>query len=406
MYDNIAVHQKVMSRSAFNMTMGATTPPTIDDRFENMIISPERVLEMLGRRKVGEVSFEQSEQGDARRLLLHVEKVAIENKRLQEKTEASYLESVSHHLHEILLGELTEQLSYTDELVQNVLNLPENIGELLDALSVRACSVSKLEPIAATMPWLYDELIVVVNTPQFRRKDSRGRIIVVETLRTALSFLGIENLRTLIPSLILKRAMPQITDPYPLIKQKLTPYATGVAITAKRLAALSDLNKNQAYTLAMLSNLGRCVVTRLYFKLFDKIQLHLLQECQKDKEQKRHEALLKVAPSANHLIALQQEFADAVSADILEWMHLMRLPIAEPMRACADKVPAQSKTLSKILHQARTYTQIRMLHQLKLVEMKEVKPLFMEQRYPAGALEKLKNIDIFTLPLVKNEENH
>jgi len=388
------------------MTMGATTPPTIDDRFENMIISPERVLEMLGRRKVGEVSFEQSEQGDARRLLLHVEKVAIENKRLQEKTEASYLESVSHHLHEILLGELTEQLNYTDELVQNVLNLPENIGELLDALSVRACSVSKLEPIAATMPWLYDELIVVVNTPQFRRKDSRGRIIVVETLRTALSFLGIENLRTLIPSLILKRAMPQITDPYPLIKQKLTPYATGVGITAKRLAALGDLNKNQAYTLAMLSNLGRCVVTRLYFKLFDKIQLHLLQECQKDKEQKRHEALLKVAPSANHLIALQQEFADAVSADILEWMHLMRLPIAEPMRACADKVPAQSKTLSKTLHQARTYTQIRMLHQLKLVEMKEVKPLFMEQRYPAGALEKLKEIDIFTLPLVKNDEHH
>lgn len=388
------------------MTMGATTPPTIDDRFENMIISPERVLEMLGRRKEGEVSFEQSEQGDARRLLLHVEKVAIENKRLQEKTEASYLESVSHHLHEILLGELTEQLGYTDELVQNVLNLPENIGELLDALSVKACSVSKLEPIAATMPWLYDELIVVVNTPQFRRKDSRGRIIVVETLRTALSFLGIENLRTLIPSLILKRAMPQITDPYPLIKQKLTPYTTGVAITAKRLAALTDLNKNQAYTLAMLSNLGRCVVTRLYFKLFDKIQLHLLQECQKDKEQKRHEALLKVAPSANHLIALQQEFADAVSADILEWMHLMRLPIAEPMRACADKVPAQPKTLSNVLHQARTYTQIRMLHQLKLVEMKEVKPLFMEQRYPAGALEKLKTIDIFTLPLVKNEENH
>lgn len=388
------------------MTMGATTPPTIDDRFENMIVSPERVLEMLGKRKVGQVSFEQSEQGDARRLLLHVEKVAIENKRLQEKTEASYLESVSHHLHEILLGELTEQLSYTDELVQKVLNLPENIGELLDALSVKACSVSKLEPIVATMPWLYDELIVVVNTPRFRRKDSRGRIIVVETLRTALSFLGIENLRTLIPSLILKRAMPQITDPYPLIKQKLTQYSTGIALTAKRLATLSDLNKNQAYVLAMVSNLGRCAVTRLYFKLFDKIQLHLLQECQKDKEQKRHEALLKIAPSANHLIALQQEFADAISADILEWMHFTRLPIAQPMRACADKQPAQAKTLSKILHQARAYTQIRMLHQLKLVDIKEVKPLFAEQKYPAGALEALKSTDIFTLPLVKNEDSY
>ncbi|QDG37211.1 HDOD domain-containing protein [Alteromonas mediterranea] len=388
------------------MTMGATTPPTIDERFENMLISPERVLEMLGKRRVGEVSFEQSEQGDARRLLLNVEKVAIENKRLQEKTEATYQESVSHQLHEILFEELTEQLSYTDELVQSVLNLPENIGELLDALSVRACSVSKLEPIAATMPWLYDELIVVVNTPQFRRKDSRGRIIVVETLRTALSFLGIENLRTLIPSLILKRAMPQITDPYPLIKQKLTRYSTGVAMTTKRLGIINDINKNTAYTLGMLSNLGRCAVTRLYFKLFDKIQLHLLKECQKDKEQKRHEALLKITPSANHLIAMQQEFADAVSADIMEWMNLKRLPIASPMRDCANKIPAESGSLCKVLHQARSYTQVRMLHQLKLVEMKDVKPLFVEQKYPQGALEKLKTIDIFTLPLVKNEDSH
>ncbi len=301
---------------------------------------------------------------------------------------------------------MTEQLSYTDELVQNVLNLPENIGELLDALSVRACSVSKLEPIAATMPWLYDELIVVVNTPQFRRKDSRGRIIVVETLRTALSFLGIENLRTLIPSLILKRAMPQITDPYPLIKQKLTRYSTGVAMTTKRLGIINDINKNTAYTLGMLSNLGRCAVTRLYFKLFDKIQLHLLKECQKDKEQKRHEALLKITPSANHLIAMQQEFADAVSADIMEWMNLKRLPIASPMRDCANKIPAERGSLCKVLHQARSYTQVRMLHQLKLVEMKDVKPLFVEQKYPQGALEKLKTIDIFTLPLVKNEDSH
>ena len=72
------------------MTMGATTPPTIDDRFENMIISPERVLEMLGRRKVGEVSFEQSEQGDARRLLLRVEKVAIEKELMKRKNSISF----------------------------------------------------------------------------------------------------------------------------------------------------------------------------------------------------------------------------------------------------------------------------------------------------------------------------
>ena len=182
--------------------------------------------------------------------------------------------------------------------------------------------------------------------------------------------------------------------------------ASSVAMTTKRLGIINDINKNTAYTLGMLSNLGRCAVTRLYFKLFDKIQLHLLKECQKDKEQKRHEALLKITPSANHLIAMQQEFADAVSADIMEWMNLKRLPIASPMRDCANKIPAESGSLCKVLHQARSYTQVRMLHQLKLVEMKDVKPLFVEQKYPQGALEKLKTIDIFTLPLVKNEDSH
>jgi len=287
-----------------------------------------------------------------------------------------------------------------------LLSLPEDLGLLLDALSVRAASVSKLEPIAATMPWLYDELITTVNTPRFRRKDSRGRIIVVETLRTALSFLGIENLRLLIPWIVLKRAIPQITDPYPLIKQKLMPYSMGVALSAKHIGVLTGLEKSEAYILGMLSNLGRCAVTRLYFKLFDKVQLQLLQECQKDREQKRHEALLKINPSANHLIAMQQEFADKVSAAVITHMNFKRLRLSEPMSTCAMNLPTAPSTLSRVLHQARTYTQVRMLHQLKLVDLHEAKPLIAEQKYPLGALEKLKSVDIFTLPLIKHEEKH
>ena len=406
MYDNITAYKRVISRSIFTMPIGESTPPTLDDRFENLLISPERVMHMLGRKRAGEVTFDQSEQGDARRKLLNVERIAIENKRLQEKTEASYIEMVNHQLHELLLEEMTAYLSQTNDVYSQLLNLPDNMGALLDALSVRAASISKLEPIAATMPWLYDELIALVNTPRFRRKDSRGRIIVVETLRTALSFLGIENLRLIIPWVVIKRAIPQITDPYPLIKQKLMPYSMGVALTAKHIGELAGLHKSEAYTLGMLSNLGRCAVTRLYFKLFDKVQLQLLQECQKEKEQKRHEALLKITPSANHLIALQQEFADKVSADVIEHMQFTRLRLNEPIQTCAMNAPAAPNSLGKVLNQARIYTQIRMLHQLKLVELHEVKPLIAEQKYPAGALEKLKSIDIFTLPLTKHEEKH
>ena len=103
------------------MTM-PSAPISVEERFENLLISPERAIKLLGKRMPGEISFEQSEQGDARRQLLHVEKVAIENKRLQALSEASYIDSVSHYLHEVVLSELTEQLSFPDELFSNVLN--------------------------------------------------------------------------------------------------------------------------------------------------------------------------------------------------------------------------------------------------------------------------------------------
>ncbi len=385
------------------MTM-PSAPISVEERFENLLISPERAIKLLGKRMPGEISFEQSEQGDARRQLLHVEKVAIENKRLQAMSEASYIDSVSHYLHEVVLSELTEQLSFPDELFSNVLNLGDDTGTLLDALSVRAASISKLEPLAASQPWLYDELIQVVNTPQFRRRDSKGRTIVVETLRTALSFLGIENLRLLIPSLVVKRAMPQITDPFPCIKLKLTQYSQGTAVTAKHIAPLYKVRAHDAFAFGMLSQLGRCAIIRLYFKLFDKVHLHLLQESQRDKERQRHEALLKIAPSANYLIALQEEFADKVAADMLEHMMLKRLFLGNAMRNCADNLPAEQGSLHNILEQARTYTKVRMLHSTKLVSIADVKPVFKAQNYPERALEKLKSVDIFTLPMSKEEE--
>lgn len=387
------------------MTISAAAPPPVDERFENLLISPERVVKMLGKRNISSVSYEQSEQGDARRRLLHVEKVAIENKRLHAKSEATYIDSVNHYVHDIILSELTEHLSQTSDVFSNILNLPSEISDLLDAISVRAASISKIEPFVAAIPWMYDELIQAVNTPTFRRRDSKGQIIVVESLRTALSFLGIENLRLLFPTIILKRAMPQVTDPFPCIKLKFTEYAKGTAVTAQHLAAMGNIRPVDAFTLGTLSNLGRCAVIRLYFKLFDKVQLHLLDECRQDKEHKRHQALLKLAPSANYLIALQDEFADSVSADLLEAMMLDRMPIGKAMRQSANREPCEENTLSKLLNQARTYTQIRMLHQSRLVEMSDIKPLLREQNYPAGALEKLKSVDIFSLPVSLSEES-
>lgn len=379
--------------------------PSFDERFDNLLIAQERVFKMLGRRSPGEVRFEESEQGDARRELLHVEKVAIKNKALQEQHEASFIDSVRYDLHELVMHELNIQLENSEHIYQKVLSLSDETADMLDTLSLRAATISRIEPFAAGQPWLYDELMQIVNSPVHRRRDSKGRVIVVESLRTALSFIGIENLRIILPSLVFKRTLPQITDPYPQIKHKLLQYANGTAVAARELARFTSVKPMDAYALGMLSNVGRCAIARLYFRLFDTVQRSMLEEAQKNRQRDVHDALLKIRPSANYLIALQNEYADKVCADIFEHMHFKRLAIVAPMRTVASKETANPGSLADVLDLARHYTQVRMTYQSRALEKKELKPLFIQRKYPAGALEALKGIDIFQLPVISSSED-
>ena len=394
----------VISRSSYKVNEVNTSPTSLDERFDNLLISAARVSQMLGKRSPGEVTFEESEQGDARRRLLHVEKVAIKNKQLQAENEASYMDRVSGSLHQRLFDAIQQQIVNPDALITQVLNLDGEIVPLLDNLSVKATSITRIEPHAAALPWLYDDLMTVVNAPKFRRKDARGKIIPVETLRTALSFLGIDNLRLLIPTMIFRRALPKITDPFPDIKNKVMQYAQGTAITMRALAADYKLQGHEAFATGLFSQLGRCAIVRLYFKLFEQIQIEMLKEAEADRDTDLHSALGKLQPSANYLIAIQNACADTLTAQLLEVLHFRRLRIALPMIEMQDSAD-EPHALTTLLVSARAYTTVRMLHQGKFIEKDEIPVALAKTGLSRPQRDLLKMLDIFQLPLTENKKN-
>ncbi|RDV26713.1 HDOD domain-containing protein [Alteromonas aestuariivivens] len=386
------------------MTDTAATLPSIDERFDNLLISQARVHQMLGRRSPGEVRYEESEQADARRELLHVEKVALRDLERKALSDASFLDSLRNNLHNSLITELKQQTDNSRTLFNQVLNLTDDATQMLDNLALKASTISKIEPYAAAQPWLYDELIQTVNSPAHRRKDSRGRVIQVESLRTALSFLGIDNLRLQLPLYVYKRTLPVITDPYPTIKHQLWQYGLGTAVTARELTKFYTAKPTDAYVLGLLSNIGRCAIHRLYFRLFDKLHRQALQEAQNKRQREIHDGLLQVQPSANFLIALQNEYADKFTADLFEHMLFKRLNLTNPMRQIA-KADWEPGSLAHILHLARCYTRFRMLRPRRYIEKDEAKAYLLSLKYPTGALESLKELDIFQPPLAEEAEN-
>ncbi|MEG3766331.1 HDOD domain-containing protein [Alteromonas sp. 14N.309.X.WAT.G.H12] len=375
--------------------------PPLDERFDNLLITPARVAQMLGKRSPGEVSFDESEQNNARRRLLHVEKVAIKNKQIQADKDASYLDRVNAMLHQRVFNQIQGHFSKPQTVFKDILGLDENIAPLLDILSVKSTSISRIEPHAAALPWLYEELLSVVNAPKFRRRDARGKVIPVETLRTALSFLGINNLRLLLPYIILRKALPKITDPFPEIKNRLLQYAQGTALTLRELAPANDIEPHEAYTVGIFSQLGRCAIVRLYFKYFEQVQIEMLQEAEAERETTLHAALTKLPASANYLIAIQNMYADTLNAHIVKHMHFSHLPLASTYLACVE--PAnESNALADLLSSAQQYTSIRMLHQSQFLDKQEIASALANIALTRAQRDHLKMVDIFQLPLIEN----
>ncbi|WP_175405151.1 HDOD domain-containing protein [Salinimonas lutimaris] len=382
------------------------SPPSVEERFDSLLVCPDLLAGQMGKRRPGEVAFEESEQNFSRRRLLGVEKAAIAQKRRQAESEASFIGRISEQLHSMILQDIESYTADIPHLYAKTLGLTDNIPEMLDVLSTRAASVSRLEPVVASAPWLFDELLHIVNTPKFRRRDSRGRVIPVETLRTALSFLGIENLRMLLPAFVLKRAMPQITDPFPQIKIKTQQFAYGVAVTARTLAPMSDCHPASAFTLGILSTLGRCAVTRQYFKTFETLHRQMLEEAEKQRQPDVHEALTKIRPQANYLIALQEEFADKLTATLFDFMVFQRLPVTNAMAQLSHPTAPVTDPLARLIQQARVYTRVRMLHHTRCIDKDEVRQQLRGQHFARGALDKLKTVDIFSLPLTFDTDPH
>ncbi len=343
------------------------TPPSIAERLDYWLIAPERVNVMIGKRAPGEVSYQESEQSFTRRQLLKVEKTAIRDKLQSAKVKAEYLAQINQQLHTLVKKKLSQAISDTPAILDKQLNWQDESTDLIDLLTTPSATITKVEAVASGMPWLYDELLKLVNAPQNRRRDARGMVIVVDTLKTALSFMGIDNVKLVLPALMFRQSIPLITDPFPQIKHKTMEYAVSCARTAEIIAPQFAAQPYHAYLLALLSQLGRSVVLKLYFKLFEQVHFDFLQHAQKAKLRDLHSALTQLVPDPAQSIGLINQHSDKLSLHLFEQMVFKRVDLHSPLHQfLQDPDDEDALPLTKTLQQCRYYTKYRMLNDAKL----------------------------------------
>jgi hypothetical protein len=388
--------------------MSENTPDIVNEiqqRFYNLLIGLEMAREVAGMGDDKKAQFEQTEQSNSRRELLRVEKIAIRDKDLNERSEVNYINSIRDKVHDEVIIRLEEQLKDSDYLYEKLLNVHDKFPEVIDVMSVRAASTSRIESAISPIQWLQADILKMVNMPKYRRTDKRGKVVAIDNLRVALNFLGVENLKMVVPSLTLRRWIPQITDPYPEIKGRLWEQAIGSSIACKRIAEVSELPVSHAFTLGMLHEVGVIIVVKLYFRLFDLVLQDAMKEAHDEKLRDEHSALTKITPSGEFLQKIMLKYSLSVSQQIIHQMGFKRVFIANAMEEFASGVPIQKMSpMGRVLAQGDAYNKYRMLKSYKLIQMEEAKQYLRQFRMPPGALSILKSTDLRKLSLSFEEE--
>lgn len=382
------------------MSQSPTPQELIQQRFEALFLDVKSARFMVKNTGQPALSVVEIEQSKTTRSLLRIEKQAIQEKDLNTKSTLSFLANITGQINLEVERRVEEELKDIEPIYSKIIGVDEALPELLDMVSIKAATISKIEPIASEIPWLFNDLMKFVNQKKYQRTDNKGKVILVESMRVGLNFFGLENLSIIVSSLMLKRSLPQITDPYPQIKLRIWEEALATAMSCKKLATVVGLHPNHAYCLGMFQVLGKIAITKLYFRHFEAVQREALKETQNDQKHEEHSALTKIIPTGEFLNQLISKHALTLSAELIDRMQMKRVFIANAMREVANDKPIKNLSpLGLVLKQGIAYAQYRMLKGHKLVDLEQSKDFIRLLGMPKGALQVLKSTDMRAIEL-------
>jgi hypothetical protein len=377
----------------------------VKQRFEALFLDVKAAQQQALQKGEPALNVIEIEQSKTARSLLRVEKQAIREKDLNIKSDLSFLNTITDQINIEVEIRLKESIEDTEQLYSKIIGIDRSLPELLDLVGIKAATISKVEPLATELPWFFNDLMKFVNQPKYRRIDNKGKAVIVETMRVGLSFFGLENLMIIITSLAFKRSLPQITDPYPQIKLRIWEEALATAISCKQIASVVGVNQDHAFCLGMLQMMGKVVVSKLYFRLFESVLREALLETQNTQKHEEHSALTRISPSGEFLNQLIDKYALEISAKLIDKMAMQRVIIANAMFEVANNEPAANLSpLALVLKQGKAYAQYRMLKGHKLVDLQQSKDFIRTLRMPKGSLELLKTTDMRSLDLSMNSD--
>jgi HD-like signal output (HDOD) protein len=358
-------------------------------RAMSLVISKEFAEQQSG--KVTVALHQNSEQANRRRELLAVEEETNNNEIIKAHGKNFFTDQVMSKFFAHVTVEVNKKFDNKENLYNSILRIEDAAPSIMEILSVRAASINRIIPLVKSLPWLADELIKLVNKPQYRKRAD----VQVTDASLALSYIGLDNLKLVMPTFMLKHWLPNSTAPYALMKRKLWNDSLAIAMSSSVLAKKEGLDEFSAFAAGMFSNLGLIAVSRCFLTTYSELHTAELKEAYENKDKKLHDTLVNFDASPDLLLEQIITRSSNISADLVELMRLDRLQITETIFDIAyTETLNKMCPLAQVVAKAKTYVAYRNLAKAELISTDEAKLLLTAVGISSQEISILKKSDI------------
>ncbi|MGL5390372.1 MAG: HDOD domain-containing protein [Shewanella sp.] len=307
---------------------------------------------------------------------LEVERQAILSRLEKQRQTRQVFEAVSAQLIATVSGALEHHLAAPSQVLASS-PIDETQLVLLELLLAKQLDASRIRPLIEHLGWLGRDLTNMVNSPVFRARRAHSSEVQVTDIKLVMNYIGIENLRTIIPYLCLRNWLPSGNPKLLWTTRKLWRYSIVSGIAANALAKLNGADAALVYSGALFNQLGMSVVLSLSAQLFDSTWGTWLREASSSRDKEVYDAVLATEFPAQRVFEQVLNHGLKFNWQLLEQLNFEDHPLTRLLKELDHSLTyRQLSHEAAMVARASCYAKVLLLEEMRQIEPQEKRIMF------------------------------
>ncbi|GGQ08493.1 HDOD domain-containing protein [Shewanella litoralis] len=362
-------------------------------------VRPGKVIEIerrlynqliVGKQVVGSMLDELNTEIEESANKLDIERKALKlriEKQVQERN--IYLE-VSNHLTHTVNNAVEHQMAIPQSIIDSA-GITESQILLLDLLLSPDLNLNRLRPIIEDNSWLCRDLINLINSPASRHRRPKNSDVQVTDIKLVINYIGLENLRLLIPYFCLRNWLPSGNANLLWITRKLWRYSIMSAIAAQALAELHDKEPSLTYTCALMYQFATSIILNQSGQIFEKTWGTWLREASQSRDKQVYDAIMATDFPAESVFEQVMQHGHTLNWQLLNLLKFEDSKMTRILKELDhDYHFSELSADAAIVAKASCYAKVLLLEEQQLIDPQEKRIMFDYYEFSAQELLRLK----------------